>query len=250
MTSIYGLVDPSSGHCRYVGKTKHSLQSRLRAHINDAVRRGGEVPRFRWINKLLGSGVEPAIIELESSVDDWEEAESFWIAYMRSLGCDLLNATAGGHGLHGFRHRAETRAKQSAAALRRYQSADERRRSGESVRRAYQDPSTRERLSAALRVSHARPEVQAKLSVAAKRTGAMPHVRELRRAVHAGKTLSVETRAKISRATMGRKIDPESAARGAAKRRGQKRSPEARAKIAAGLRAFHDKRTGVSAHGR
>lgn len=51
-----------------------------------------------WIRSLLAVGVEPEIFLIEQT-DNWREAERFWIAYLRWLGCDLTNISAGGEGV-------------------------------------------------------------------------------------------------------------------------------------------------------
>lgn len=73
MVSIYVLVDPTTKEARYVGKTKHDIQHRLKGHLNDAVRRKFEnVPRFRWIRKLLSAGISPIALAVEvTSADEW-----------------------------------------------------------------------------------------------------------------------------------------------------------------------------------
>src|SRR6266852_3292144 len=90
-TVIYGLIDPRDGTLRYVGKTISSPQARLNGHIAE-----GLAPRYRrhvvcWIMALLAAGVRPKMVEIETvpSGENWEEAEQFWIAYLRSLDADL-----------------------------------------------------------------------------------------------------------------------------------------------------------------
>jgi hypothetical protein len=48
-------------------------------------------------------------------VDDWVEAEIFWIAYFRTLGCDLLNRSDGGDGAKGHKPSLATRRRLSVA---------------------------------------------------------------------------------------------------------------------------------------
>src|SRR3972149_7277162 len=150
-TVIYGLVDPRDGALRYVGKTKGRLRTRHLAHLCDVKRGLVFIPRHKWISGLLKIGVEPEIIEIEV-VDDalWREAEQFWIAYFKFLGCILLNATDGGDGLSGYCHKAATRERQRVSALRRYASEIERQRTGAAVKQAYQNPETRQKLKGRL----------------------------------------------------------------------------------------------------
>lgn len=119
--TIYALVDPRDQRCRYVGKTKHAVVKRLRGHLSDARRRGGRIRRFRWINDLVALGMQPTAIVLEQvHANDWQAGEQMWVAEMRARFPDLLNATAGGDGIHEHQHTAETRARMSVSAKARY----------------------------------------------------------------------------------------------------------------------------------
>lgn len=93
---IYGLCDPDSHELRYVGKTKH-LRNRLTQHLNPNVKSGEG--RARWIKSLLDSGKKPEIFTLEECQENgWQEAEKFWISYLKSIGCNLVNFSDGGGG--------------------------------------------------------------------------------------------------------------------------------------------------------
>lgn len=238
---IYCLCDPNTGEIRYVGKTKSSLTHRLKGHLSD-VRRGRiYIPRHKWIHGLISNGGLPTICLLED-VDEayWQEAEQFWIAYLRFIGCKLLNATAGGDGLHDFRHTQLTKRKQSAAAKRRYTKPEERAKSGEAVRIAFQDETKRSKL----REAYARRGDKFKRDsisrlVTYSRTA---EGRAKTAKTHRGKTLSAETRAKISAARMGQKRSPEAIRKTAEAHRGRTRSEETKAKIAASRRVYYAKR--------
>lgn len=109
-TNIYGLVDPSTNSLRYVGKTVKTIEHRLRQHINSA--RAVKLQRVsRWIRGLLLRDVLPEAFLIETCLtSDWVESEQFWIAYYRSIGCDLVNSTNGGEGCVGFKHSDEVKA--------------------------------------------------------------------------------------------------------------------------------------------
>lgn len=228
---IYALIDPGTRLCRYVGKTKGTASGRLKAHISDA-RRNNVVPRFRWISRLGREGMKPEVIELETVRDgQWQEAEQFWISYMRAIGCPLLNATAGGDGLHGFAHSAETRQKMSEAGFRTNADPAIREARGNGVRAAYADPQARAMLSERLRVSHARESVKQKLRSAARTKGQTPEFKAMVSRTHTGKVVSSETRAKISAARKGVKLSPDVVERIAAGHRGLRHSEETKAKM-------------------
>lgn len=94
MTTIYALIDPLTSHIRYVGKTRSKLSKRLGDHVSKA-RQNKNTHVYAWIRSLLIKGSSPEIIPLEIT-EDWQEAEQFWIAYRRMIGCNLTNHTVGG----------------------------------------------------------------------------------------------------------------------------------------------------------
>lgn len=92
---IYGLFDPRNGQLRYVGKT-HCLKSRKSTHKHG---RTTNLHLKNWINILLKEGLYPEFSILEESNDlEWMQDEVFWIQYMRSIGCPLVNIRDGGQG--------------------------------------------------------------------------------------------------------------------------------------------------------
>lgn len=110
---LYGLVDPRTDLLRYVGKT-YSPKQRLKQHLKDGRLRPNRCHRSGWVRSLLNAGVEPEMVILEEvAADAWRKAETFWIGYLRYIGCDLVNSTGGGRGLDSFT--AESRARMSAS---------------------------------------------------------------------------------------------------------------------------------------
>lgn len=104
---IYGLYDPRSNECRYVGKTC-DMGFRLRRHIQGA-RLGADTYCARWVKILLAEGVLPEIRPLSVAFPDlgesWEDAERAWISSMAASGSRLTNIAVGGRGgLTGYRH--------------------------------------------------------------------------------------------------------------------------------------------------
>lgn len=107
-THIYGLIDPRDGTLRYVGKADKPGR-RLQAHLFHA-KHNQLTHKARWIKGLLEAGVAPEMTILEIvPLDDWQEAERFWIAYLRAIGCELVNHNDGGLG--NVKCDAETRQK-------------------------------------------------------------------------------------------------------------------------------------------
>ena len=111
---IYGFLDPRPhklDQLRYVGKSETGLQ-RCREHLKPSSLEK-DTRKDRWIKLVLSEGLKPIPIVLEehSNKDDLFEAEKFWIAYYRGLGCDLTNSTDGGEGSTGYKHKEETKQK-------------------------------------------------------------------------------------------------------------------------------------------
>lgn len=229
MVRIYGLFDPQSMECRYIGKTNGGLSTRLRAHISDVKRGRTYIPRHRWIADLLLSGREPIIQQIDSvSPDRWEAAEQFWIAHYRNQGCKLLNATAGGDGLHSYKHSELTRRKQSAAAVRRYASVEERRKTGNSVRLAFRNPETRMKLCG----RQLSEETRRKMSEARRHyLSGHPEINVATSARFKGRTYSEEVRRRMSLAKKGKPRSPESIAKQVASMAGYRHTAETKAKI-------------------
>jgi len=227
VVTIYGLFDPFSGRCRYVGKTKHSLDARFRGHLSDAARRGNGVRRFRWINELALIGAKPLIFPLESVESSrWQDCEKKWIRFMRDSGGGLLNGTDGGDGIHGHIHSEETKKRQSVSALKRYEDQEERKRTGEAVRVALSNPESRKRLSAA-RKACCTPEYRALMSrLSTGRVFSEEHRRRLSQRV-----FTEEWRRKLSEAAKGRKTSDEARKRMSEIRKGRSHGEETKKKM-------------------
>jgi hypothetical protein len=230
---IYSLEDPRGGGVRYVGITHQEPQKRLRGHLSKA-RRGARSHLFNWIRKLQADGVEPILRVLESgSGEGWGAAETQWIAWHRTLGCDLTNATDGGEGCPGHKVSLEARQKMREARLGKPLSPEHKAKVAAGNRGKKMRPE-----SIALGVEKRcgfkhTAEARAKISAArkgkagwiptpdvlAKRARAIQAAMSNKRA--AGGTFSPDaaTRAKISQANKGLKRSPETRARMSAARK-------------------------------
>lgn len=112
-TVIYGLVDPRTGHLRYVGKTCRTMSARLVAHRTTARTGRSTVSSGVWLRELMDQGFQPDafVLEIVPAGGDWVAAERYWIASMKLAGAILTNHSCGGEGIGGFRHTAATKAK-------------------------------------------------------------------------------------------------------------------------------------------
>lgn len=228
---IYGLYDPFSYRCRYVGKTKHSSKIRLKGHISDARRRGSSIARFAWINKVLRAGKEPIIRDLEIVSDkEWQECERKWIRKMRELKEPILNGTDGGDGTHGYSHTKETRMRQSRSAVQRFRNPMERIKTGEAVRVAYSDPELRKRVNEKLKSAWT-PGLRRRHSNLMKTIFANPEIRLRRSLAMKGRVITEEWRKKISRAKLGLRPSDETRKKMSLSQTGRVHSKETRQKI-------------------
>lgn len=111
-TFIYGLIDPTTGELRYVGKTVKTVEQRRVLHIWQALNAGRKRHVLAWVAGLLTDGHDPEAVELEvvPAGADWEGVEQFWIAYFRFIGARLCNIAVGGSGAPGVRQSEQAKA--------------------------------------------------------------------------------------------------------------------------------------------
>lgn len=86
--AIYVLTDPRDNTVRYVGKS------------NDPARRLTEhtASNLPWIVELRSAGLAPVMRVMDrASLEEWERAEQYWIAFYSRNG-KLLNTEVGGRG--------------------------------------------------------------------------------------------------------------------------------------------------------
>lgn len=108
---IYALIDSTSEQIRYVGRSSSGLK-RPRIHWTRDVGRNDYC--HNWVRSLTVRGIIPEILVLEEFEptidvsDRLNDAEDFWIQYLRSIGCRLTNLRRGG--LNGT-HSEETKRK-------------------------------------------------------------------------------------------------------------------------------------------
>lgn len=125
---IYGLLDPRTQECRYIGKSINA-HARFKRHVSKT-QLLGRTHKECWIASLVRDGLLPKLVVLEAfaSEEDLNSGERFWIAQAVGLGWRLTNGTKGGDGTftkaqrdlvaawrRGRKHSIETRAKMSVA---------------------------------------------------------------------------------------------------------------------------------------
>lgn len=188
---IYALTDPA-GEIRYIGKAIGSWKARLDRHLQSVRCGRDQTYKGRWIRKLLATGQQPGFILLEECRGDGCAEEIFHIRLARADGLRLTNATDGGEGAPGFKHRPETIEK-----LRRIKTGV-----------SNHTPESRAKISqAGLGRKHSRESVERR---AAKLRGRKLPPEQVARlvAIHKRRKHSPEERLRKSLASRGRKQSP------------------------------------------
>lgn len=107
--TIYALMDPDTGVCRYIGKSDDP-QRRVREHADQALAKynrsvyeiNPQAPivlsaKEQWLANCWMRYRLPVVVELETGTGEgWREAEQQWIATALFFGCSLYNLTNGG----------------------------------------------------------------------------------------------------------------------------------------------------------
>lgn len=92
---IYALQDPRDNLVKYVGKTTN-LYQRFCDHL---CKRPEDSKRTRWLKEITSVGLRPEMFVLEEvNSSNWMDDEKFWVEYLKSIGCPLLNSNKGGRG--------------------------------------------------------------------------------------------------------------------------------------------------------
>jgi hypothetical protein len=253
--AIYGLYDPRTDDLRYVGKSTNPA-CRYAHHCMPSAGRNN--PHLgHWIAQLRTLGLRPTMRVLEYATDaGWPARERDQIARAKDEGAPIVNVLPGGEGFtDGHRHRPEVREKISAAQRGKSVSDVTRRRIAEGRRSWWASLSDADRMARMAKVTRAAAmvngdperarqsyerrglaqrgksvsaETRAKLS-AANRGHVRTAEQRLRQSSTAtGKKHSAATKALIASITQGRKHAPEAVRRMAEARRGMGASPEAR----------------------
>lgn len=238
---IYTLANPVTGEIRYVGKSMPG-QNRDGGHCKCT----GKTYSANWVRSLKASGLRPKLEILEDvSESEWEEAEIFWIQYLKFLGFRLTNATIGGRGCHGIS--AEAREKISAANRGKKMSISARKKISDfmKTRDLGKKMSAEHKLKISIskkgkpQSSECRAKIKAALQGKLKGRKFGPHTKEHNAKISnscKGKKMSPESRARMSIAQKGKIISLECRAKLSAINTGKILSIEHRAKISNSLR--------------
>lgn len=239
---IYGLTDPRNNQLRYVGYTDN-LKRRLNKHLNDK-----EVThKTCWIKSMRADGVLPDVFVIEeTSKQECQATERFWIAYFRYVGCDLTNSNDGGNG--GLNPSPETREKQRLSHLGKTPSPATRAKvAAKSQGRVLSKRTTSAKGATPMIMGKdgkltLAPESLAKISAKNKGRKHTPTARAKMSMAKTGRKLSAVTRAKMSAVRTGKKMPPgfgenvSKRMQGNKNGLGVKRSPDVGAKISKALK--------------
>jgi len=111
---IVYLVENKRNGKRYVGLTKHDLDTRWGQHVKDALHERSNMLLHKAIRKHGPNGFVRVVIDTGQSEEQLRELEKSWI---EALGTHVsrggYNLTLGGDGLLGYKHSEETKQKMS-----------------------------------------------------------------------------------------------------------------------------------------
>lgn len=115
---IYTLSHPITTEIRYVGKTINP-SGRLREHITHAKLYRDKTHKGNWIRRLLRNELRPVMTTIQETTEqEWEQAEKYWIQYYKDKGYKLTNSTDGGDGTKGHKHKKRTKKLLSEIAIK------------------------------------------------------------------------------------------------------------------------------------
>lgn len=141
---IYTLSDPDTEEIRYIGKTKNSLLYRLQQHVYEAFRHKSH--KASWVKSLLKQDKMPIIELLDSTSENWQELEVYWISQFKTWGFNLVNMTDGGDGNNNQVMTEETKKKISETLKGRKRPEDVIKKISESHKGKKLTKSTRQKL--------------------------------------------------------------------------------------------------------
>lgn len=166
---IYVLVDPRDGDVRYVGQTRNTLRRRLSDHARGV----GSCYRAYWVQSLVRTGWKPIIRLLQCVLEsEANAAERYWISFLKTHGCRLVNSTDGGDGVLNLSEEAKSRI--SAANKARTCSDATRAKMRASHVGKKHSEETRNKMSVSAKGKPKSDETKRRLSVANKGKG-RPH---------------------------------------------------------------------------
>lgn len=176
---IYGLVCPTAGVVRYIGKSIDP-EKRLRAHIMAAARFDYNHHAARWLRKLHRANLSP-ILKILGEVAEgqsWQELERKHIAGALASGARLTNSTAGGEGLDYLdpADRARYIANLSASLKKLWSTPEKRLEARQRSIKAWADPEVTARRLASMTKAANRPEVKAKVAKVLDRLAKDPEI--------------------------------------------------------------------------
>ena len=229
---IYGLMDPETLIVRYVGKTIQPLEKRFGQHLK-ATHTAHVVS---WITSVKTRGLLPQIVVMEelpnTTAEQLNERECWWIFYGRLCVWDLTNLTDGGDGPGAIKEGSRTWPAKGTS------------KSPEHVAAMVAAKNKPEAIEANKKLHTGRKRSEeTRARIGAKSKGRIPNeaTRLKLSLAKQGRVVSEETRKKLSNAHKGKQRTPEHNAKLAASKRGKKPSQETRAKMSAGQKLRREK---------
>jgi hypothetical protein len=118
---IYALIDPITNDIRYIGKS-NNVEKRFKKHMYDSLKNKKKTHKERWIFKLKEKNLIPSLIILkETTNNEYEYWEEYYIKYYKSLGCKLTNYDEQGKGCSKYKSKKYIKNMQSKQIKTVYQ---------------------------------------------------------------------------------------------------------------------------------
>jgi len=206
LVKIYGLYNEVH-RLRYVGKTKKSLDDRLKEHLHGALSKS-ETHKNRGIRLMWANGFSPTI-ELFTKVAEykWKVVERLYIKHYNDLGYNLWNETEGGDGGHSQSEKTKAQISRTVSKILigHYVSPETKRKIGLKSIGRHKSPKAKQKQKDTMKVWHKKHPEHGK-AMSARQQG-VPKTLEVRRKIaraNTGKCPDAKTREKMSLARMGK----------------------------------------------
>lgn len=162
-TGIYGLYClclscSDTGLVRYVGQAL-DIRRRLSVH-RSTKEETAERPSERWVAKNGSQNINSVVLELCTTQDELNQAETRWILALKTHNKDSekgLNLTYGGDGLSGYEHSEETKERMRESGLSWWSIPENRNQRSEINKAVWGTEEMRLAQSLRSREQHARP---------------------------------------------------------------------------------------------
>lgn len=117
---IYKIINRVNGKI-YIGQTVQKLEERIRKHFSRAKTEiQYKYPLVNAIRKYGENNFDYETIEIVDALEKLNEREVYWIRYYNSISPNGYNATEGGEGTEGYKHKEKDKLKMKKLKINKY----------------------------------------------------------------------------------------------------------------------------------